>query len=201
MKLKILVLLGTSLDCNSGLGLVLNRLSSMRFTFYSHFFGLGMSVDHVERGPPKKNKNSQIQNPKRQYRTPKKNKNSQIPNPKRQYMFKAPKIEIARLSGCTESFSQPLHPYTCIIKTIGFLEPKWFDTGNSEGIIRPSKKMPKLYKLYGTPEIYSWRTGAWKTNFLFGGPVWPSQVLLHVVPRRTHLQVSFLKSPHSSSHL
>ena len=29
----------------------------------------------------------------------------------REYMFKAPKIEFARLTGCTESFSQPLCPY------------------------------------------------------------------------------------------
>ena len=34
----------------------------MRFTFYSQFFGLGMSVDHVEKGPPKKN--NKLTNPK-----------------------------------------------------------------------------------------------------------------------------------------
>ena len=107
-----------------------------------------MSVDHVEKGPPKK-----------------KTTNSQIQNPKRQYMLKAPKIEFARLADCTESFPQPLYPYwggyTCIIKTIGFLEPKWSDTGNSEGIIRPSKKN-KVVQNIQRPEIYSWRTGAWE---------------------------------------
>ena len=43
--------------------------------------------------------------------------------------------------------------------------------------------MPKLYKLYNTRNFIAEELGlgSWKTNFLFGGPVWPSQVRLLVV--------------------
>ena len=34
-----------------------------------------------------------------------------MPKKNREYMFKGPKIEFARLTDCTESFSQPLCPY------------------------------------------------------------------------------------------
>ena len=107
------------IECNSGLGLVQLFFHFKSWGLHSivNFLGWGCLWTMWKKDTPPQKKNSQIQ------------------NPKRQYMLKAPKIEFARLAGCTESFSQPLYPYwggyTCTIKTIGFLEPKWFDTGNS----------------------------------------------------------------------
>ena len=55
--------------------------------------------------------------------------------------------------------------------------------------------MPKLYKSYNTRKFIAEELGlgSWKANFLFGGPVWPSQVLLHVFSQKRHIYGSVQK--------